>query len=269
MKLFTSLLFSLCLAAPSVAAAEDDKTNEIRNQASQLIKDGKRFQDLGEHENAIKAYTQAYDLIPHPQVLFNLGQVYRMSGDKTKAAEYYQKFIAIETQGPAVERAKEMLALLRSAIDTPQAAPPTSAAPVAAASPAAVVTPQTPPTPIPSPSNTGQIQVSANVPGQVFINGQAVGQTPYENRLRAGVHSIEVRAEGYLTHRAEVTVNAGGGHAVKANLMSAPAPATADAQWYTNKWLWVGVGAALAVTAVVLTQVSADDASPEATSYVP
>ena len=49
---------------------------------------------------SIKEYQAAYDLAPLPELLFNLGQVYRLKGDKQKALDHYGKYLVVAPNGP-------------------------------------------------------------------------------------------------------------------------------------------------------------------------
>ena len=118
--------FLFVLASATVALAESEVTQNAdgRAKAAQHVKDGKRLLDLGEYDKAIVEYQAAFDLIPHPQMLFNLGQAYQRKGDKVKAAEHYEKYLAIEAKGNSAKQAFEMLAMLKEALAKEAAGPP-------------------------------------------------------------------------------------------------------------------------------------------------
>lgn len=54
----------------------------------------------------------------------------------------------------------------------------------------------------------GTLEVTASKAAEVFINGKKVGDTPFETRLIAIPHQIEIRAPGYRTIRQTVTPKA-------------------------------------------------------------
>ena len=51
--------------------------------------------------------------------------------------------------------------------------------------------------------------ISKPDPADVYINGKFVGSTDFEQRLAPGVHTIEIRREGYGSWRRELTVTNG------------------------------------------------------------
>ena len=55
----------------------------------------------------------------------------------------------------------------------------------------------------------GSLEISANRPSEVFINGKKVGDTPYETILDAVPHNVEIRATGYRSVKRTVTPSAG------------------------------------------------------------
>src|SRR5207245_6440618 len=55
----------------------------------------------------------AYALTPLPLLLFNIGQSYRLKGEKRAAIEYYEKYLAADAQGPAGDEARDQIANLK------------------------------------------------------------------------------------------------------------------------------------------------------------
>ena len=214
-------------------AAEKPAAPDGRALAAQHVKAGKRMLDLGEYDKAIAEYEAAFALIPHPQMLFNLGQAHQRKGDKVKAAAHYDKYLAIESKGPSVDQAREMLAMLKEAIAKDAAGPPPMA----------------------------KVTVTSSPPGDVQIDGKLVGKSPYVGEVMPGKHVFEVLRPGYLRHRETVEVKADQAYTVKASLLVDQA---AQSSWYKSPWLWVGVGVAAGiVTAVILasrkTETTPDD----------
>ena len=210
--------FLFVLASATVALAESEVTKDAdgRAKAAQHVKDGKRLLDLGEYDKAIVEYQAAFDLIPHPQMLFNLGQAYQRKGDKVKAAEHYEKYLAIEAKGNSAKQAFEMLAMLKEALAKEAAGPP----PV------------------------GKVSITSSIPGDVQIDGKMVGKTPYAAELTPGRHVFEVRRPGYIRHRETLEIKADQAYVIEATLL---VDVAAQPKWYTSPWLWGTVGAAAAV----------------------
>ncbi|MGQ0504490.1 MAG: PEGA domain-containing protein [Myxococcaceae bacterium] len=130
---------------------------------------------------------------------------------------------------------------------------------------------------------SGVVTITASISGaQVRVDGQSVGTTPVQELIISpGAHDILVSREGYADEASRLQVNAGRDYTVIANLKlssdtplrpeppvavssiapdSAPAPSplvtqrtmTEDKPWHQRWYTWVGVGAAVAVTAVVV-----------------
>jgi len=224
----SGLLMVMATAAVSAAEPETEvkaeKPVDERAQAAEHVKNGKRLLDLGEYDKAIVEYQAAFDLIPHPQMLFNLGQAYQRKGDKVKAAEQYEKYLAIEAKGSSAKQAFEMLSMLKEALAKEAAGPP----PVA------------------------KVSITSNLLGDVQINGKSVGKTPYSAEVSPGRHVFEVRSPGYIRHRETLEVKADQAYMIEATLLVDPAAAPA---WYKSPWLWgaVGAAAAVGVIAVIIT----------------
>ena len=88
-----------------------------RRQASEHVKRGDEFKDGGDYEAAAREYQQAYALVPHPVLFFNLAQVYRLKGDREQALEYYERYLAGDPDGRASGQARHFAAQLRAEIE--------------------------------------------------------------------------------------------------------------------------------------------------------
>ncbi len=72
---------------------------------------------------------------------------------------------------------------------------------------------------------------------EVWVDGRAVGAGRYAGALRPGAHVVEVRADGYRTWRAEVTLRPGANERERVSLERAASPGL-----HTRWWFWTGVG---------------------------
>lgn len=75
----------------------------------------------------------------------------------------------------------------------------------------------------------GALKVTASKAAEVFINGKKTGDTPFETRLMAIPHQIEVRAPGYRTIKQTVTPKASATAAVHAVMVPEAEARLADA----------------------------------------
>jgi hypothetical protein len=60
-----------------------------------VMRKGKTAYDLGNFEEAIKYFKQAYAMQPHEAHLYNIAQAYRQAGDCRNALFFYKRYIAV------------------------------------------------------------------------------------------------------------------------------------------------------------------------------
>ncbi|MCG8423082.1 MAG: tetratricopeptide repeat protein [Proteobacteria bacterium] len=70
----------LGVAWPGLARGQESPSQELRARASRYVEEGRALQKNGDYSGAIEKYRAAYDLIPHPQLLYNIGQSVDLSG---------------------------------------------------------------------------------------------------------------------------------------------------------------------------------------------
>jgi tetratricopeptide (TPR) repeat protein len=108
------------LVAPSRAQAAPPSAAAVR-EAKAHYAQGKALQDLGKWDEAIAEYQAAYKLSLLPSLLFNIGQCYRLKGDKQKAVDAYQAYLAAAPEGSAADEAHEYVATLQLRIEVEHA----------------------------------------------------------------------------------------------------------------------------------------------------
>ncbi len=119
-----AVLVAALMAASSLGlerAAHGAPSAETKAEAKRHFEQGKRFQDLGKLDDAIRAYQAAYDLVPLPQLLFNLGQAYRLKGDMRKALDAYEKFLVATPEGPGRDEARRNIKMVKLRIEVEEA----------------------------------------------------------------------------------------------------------------------------------------------------
>lgn len=166
------LLLALALASAPAAAqpASDDATRE---QARQHFDRGLRLFNEGDNSGALVEFQQAYQLIEHPLVLYNIGLVYEATKRPVAAVEALDKLLANPGNLPP-----DRLSHARRVRDE-QAA------------------------------RIGQLEITANVPGaKVEVDGVGVAELPLKEplKLASGEHVIGIYATGYLPERRTVSV---------------------------------------------------------------
>src|SRR5579883_1997628 len=81
-------VLSLSLAQPARAQGADDLA-----KARQLYESGMSHYNLGEYNDAVNDFREAYRHKQDPAFLFKIGQSYRQLGDPEKAAQSYRAYL--------------------------------------------------------------------------------------------------------------------------------------------------------------------------------
>lgn len=110
---------ALVLLLLSSLALADESPKE---RARALFKDGDAAYSAGKYDEAIAKYNQAFALVPLPLLLFDLGQAYRMRGEREKAVEHYRKYLDVDPNGKGAAEAREHLEELSAQIEKDRAA---------------------------------------------------------------------------------------------------------------------------------------------------
>jgi tetratricopeptide (TPR) repeat protein len=97
---FAITMVLLAIAGP---AAADDKSK----QAASHYRQGLAFEKAGSYDQAIAEYKAAYALDTKASHLFNIARMYEAKNDPRGAVEYYDKFLAIESEGANAKKARE------------------------------------------------------------------------------------------------------------------------------------------------------------------
>jgi len=82
--------------APSSARADDEATKEAREHSRKA----KQFFDLGQWDDAIAEYREAYRSRSDPAFLFNMAQSYRRKGDPRLALDLYKNYLIENPNAP-------------------------------------------------------------------------------------------------------------------------------------------------------------------------
>lgn len=103
-KLFTVALF--LSIATLVHAQPVDKTQT----AKEYVSAGLAAQKAGDYDTALTFYGKAYELVPHPVLLFNMAQANRLAGRNDKAIELYKKYLEADPHGAQAKVANDVVA---------------------------------------------------------------------------------------------------------------------------------------------------------------
>ncbi len=107
-------LIAVALAAVAAAAHAQPPTSTAVDTARAYTEAGLAAERAGDYDAAIRFYRDAYDLVPHPLLLFNLGQAHRLAGNAEEALRHYQLYLDADPRDPQREPAIRHIAALRA-----------------------------------------------------------------------------------------------------------------------------------------------------------
>jgi hypothetical protein len=125
--------------APKAAPSAADK-----QAAAKLVDAGIAAQDAKDYDKAIELYKRAYALVPHPTLMFNIGQAHRLAGRPAQAATFYKRYLELDPKGGESAAAHAALAAIHAgtaAGSTSQAISGQPSGPAKATGPAEVTQP--------------------------------------------------------------------------------------------------------------------------------
>ncbi|HUQ02494.1 MAG TPA: hypothetical protein VM261_08365 [Kofleriaceae bacterium] len=107
----------LCAAVPTAtlsvpAAFAQPKPVDKTKAAKEYVDAGLAAQGSGDYDTALVFFGKAYELVPHPTLLFNMAQAHRLAGRATIAIDFYKKYVAADPKGPQVKTANELITAL-------------------------------------------------------------------------------------------------------------------------------------------------------------
>jgi tetratricopeptide (TPR) repeat protein len=114
------LVFAILLLSCATVAHAAPSSSALK-QAKQHFAQGKASQDLGKYDEAIAEYEAAYKLAPLPKLLFNIGQCQRLKGDKPKALQAYEAYVAAAPDDESADDARDQIAALKLRIEVERA----------------------------------------------------------------------------------------------------------------------------------------------------
>jgi tetratricopeptide (TPR) repeat protein len=115
MKRALAAALVLALAAP--AAAEKKPSRRAMKQARAHFERGEKLHEQGRFDDAIREYRAAYQLARLPDLLYNIGQVQRLKGDRVAAVRSYERYLEAAPDGRGAGRARAFLEDLRRELE--------------------------------------------------------------------------------------------------------------------------------------------------------
>jgi hypothetical protein len=177
-----SLLFIHLAPAPALAA---EPSTDAKTEARTRFDRGLALFNDGDNTGALAEFQRAYEVIPNPVVLYNIGLVYAAMNRPADAVEALDRVLKDPRglSGERLDRAKKTREEQAARIAT--------------------------------------IDLSTSVPATIAIDNVEVAKTPLSAPLRVagGAHIVEAIAAGFAPARKEVTVAGGRGVAVELKLV--------------------------------------------------
>ena len=183
--LYITLFLTLALVGvtPSLAFAqaaperfEDLSADQKKELASSLDK-GKAAYDAGQFEKSLDHYRRAYDIFPHPDMLYRIGLCFERLGEDQEAVRHYRRFLAAVPDAPERARVEKTIEVIESRI------------------------------------SKSQLSVETQPDGAIvyiddIANGPA-GYTPTNLTIKPGNYRVIVQKDGYLRAEELVTIKPG------------------------------------------------------------
>jgi len=248
--LFTAAAAVTWVAAPlDIALAQAPAPNDAKAEARSRFDGGLALFEEGNNAAALAEFQRAYELIPNPVVLFNIGLVYAAMDRPAEAAQALQKVVkepaglspdilarANQTLSQQLGRIAEVSVECNVAatieVDNVEAATAPLAGPLKLAGGSHIVgaiaagyTPQRKQITVaggakasvefnltPMEGRLAHLTLKSKLPAaDVMLDGELVGRTPLTSSLTLmpGSHKVELARPGYRTARTELTLGDG------------------------------------------------------------
>lgn len=187
-SLALALLLAFSAAAPSLATAQGTAAQE---QAARLFQMGQQAFDNGDFDEAAISFQEAFNLDPHPVLLFNLARAHEEMGDLPGALSFFRRVHQMNPSPAVRQAADDKISEIEASLVEQGYDPRT------------VTTRDFVP--------RGGLVVETEPSGaRVFINGDFSGLTPFEvSRLDAGPLELRLTLEDHLPVAETIEISGG------------------------------------------------------------
>jgi hypothetical protein len=267
-------------------------------RAVELKKQGDEAIETLHYDEALTAYTQAYDLGHDPAVLYNMARAYEALGDYPSALDRLDKFgsTASDALKARVPHLADRLANLKSHVTTLTVTSPVTGARVLLRSREIGATPIAAQrvnagkgalevsaegyhpykreidlpggqvlsieADLVSKDTSGVVRITSPAVGaDVKVDGRTAGHVPLEVALKAGSHAFDLSKQGYEPVHTSVVVAVGDNRTLDVPLEK---QAAITSKW----WFWTGIGAVV-VAGVVTSYALLTERAPDRGTYPP
>ena len=94
--------------APGRALAQPAQVGK-KQVAKQYVDAGLAAQNSGDYDTAITFYQKAYQLVPHPTLIFNIAQAHRLAGRIDQALALYKRYLSEDPSGLQAQTARDII----------------------------------------------------------------------------------------------------------------------------------------------------------------
>jgi len=102
----------------SLAAAEPSGEQDLKARANDHVNSALAAEADGRYDDAISDFKAAYELVPHPELLFDLGLAFRRSGGQREAVRYFRQYLAVDEHGYMADEARRLIGVLERELGT-------------------------------------------------------------------------------------------------------------------------------------------------------
>jgi len=103
--------------APEASDAAEASGAESQAAAQEHTARAQEHYTAGRYEEALREYTAAYELFPHPFFLFNLGQCHRELGNHERTIHFFVQYLREQPDAPNRDVVERLLAAARLVLE--------------------------------------------------------------------------------------------------------------------------------------------------------
>ncbi len=112
-----TLLIVAVVAVSGALAARPALAQSKLTKARKRFEQGEAYFKAGTYDKAIEEYRAAYDLVPRPGLLFNIGLCYENLDDPENAIAFYDRYVGADPDGGKVSEARARREALSRKLD--------------------------------------------------------------------------------------------------------------------------------------------------------
>ena len=223
------------LAGAEGACREGTTLEASREIAAAEFAEGQRLYDAGDYRGAIERFRCSFQLVPHPNTLFNIGESAELAGDSALALETFRQYLEQYPDGRGREQAESRVRALEALAGRHVGLGPETSDPD-------VQSPETPPL---TPETTEETRMTGarRAAWATLALGVAIAAT---GGALYGV--ARSRNEDYQDQRDACE----GGAEDECDAIARDDPASAGEAFEGAGWALMGIGAASLVASIVL-----------------